>query len=120
MTPDQLSTLTALAKLAGEVGSWPVATLILSLVIGPWIAAFILAMGQQRRLEVAIKLYEDNARLVEDFRELARSLKQLIEDSQGYMVGNTKALVELSGSIRTNQFCPAARVQKKTVEVASQ
>ncbi len=58
------------------------------------------------------RMYESNVRLVEGYEGLASDLKDLI-------VMNTQQLTRLTDDITQNQYCPAVRVEKKSIKVAS-
>ena len=64
------------------------------------------------------RMYEDNAALVVAREQDFKALCQVVEDQQGISISVTKAITQLTESIRTNQFCPATRVEKQKVEVA--
>ena len=72
--------------------------------------ANILAQHAEYMAEIR-RMYERNVRLVERYDEAARSFQDVV-------VMNTRALTKLCDEVRTNQYCPAARVEKRKVEVA--
>ncbi len=51
MTPAQLTGLAALIKVIGTVNNWPFHLVLFSVIVGPWIAAFVLIGIQTRRFE---------------------------------------------------------------------
>lgn len=57
-------------------------------------------MAEQRRM------YEANAELVRQYEGLAKDLKDVI-------MLNTQAFTRLDDDIRSNQFCPAVRLEKQ-------
>lgn len=106
MAPDQISAIASLLNALGGAGKWPLSIVIMFSVIGPWIAAFLLVYLQSRRFEKVVKMYEDNVTLVKDYSKLATDLHDVV-------IMNTQAMTQLIGSIRTNQYCPAVRLEKK-------
>ena len=56
------------------------------------------------------RMYENNVKLVENYEDVCGNLKDLI-------IMNTQGMQKVSDDINRNQFCPAARVDKKTVGV---
>ena len=55
----------------------------------------------------AIQRYEDNVRLVTHYEELARDLKDVV-------MMNTQAMTQNYQAIKTNQYCPQVRLEKKS------
>jgi hypothetical protein len=56
-------------------------------------------------------MYLNNVKLVKDYESVACDLKDLV-------VLNTQVITGLTHDIRENQFCPALRIEKKTVQIA--
>jgi len=57
-------------------------------------------MGEQR------KMYENNVKLVQGYESLAHDLKDVV-------IMNTQAMTSINGSVKTNQYCPMVRLEKK-------
>ena len=55
----------------------------------------------------AIQRYEDNVRLVTHYETLAKDLKDVV-------MMNTQAMTQNYQAIKTNQYCPAVRLEKKS------
>ena len=55
----------------------------------------------------AVQRYEDNVRLVTHYEELARDLKDVV-------MMNTQAMTQNYQAIKTNQYCPQVRLEKKS------
>ena len=106
MSPDQLSTVAAFIEIISSVSGWPLGMIIFIIVIGPWIAAFLLVYFQYRRFEKVVIMYENNVKLVKDYAELA-------EDLHDVVIMNTQTMTRLVDNIKTNQYCPAVRLEKK-------
>ena len=51
-------------------------------------------------------MYESNVKLVEDYGEVARDLREVI-------ILNTQAMTRLGDDIRNNQYCPQVRLEKR-------
>ena len=107
MAPDQVALLTAVAGLLERVGTWPAATLTLTVVIGPWVIALLLARSQERRIEATNaaqerrfaavqQMYTDNVRLVESWEGTCRSAERREDDLRSLIQLNTQAMTRLS------------------------
>lgn len=106
MTPEQISALMSIASFVQTLSRWPFAMLFFLMVIGPWILALIIAEGYRRRFEKVVEMYESNVKLVEKYESVATDLKDVI-------IMNTQVTTELGEAIKTNQFCPMVRLEKK-------
>jgi len=105
MTPQQLAGIAALIRALTSLNSWPFHLIIFSMVVGPWIAAFVLVNIQTRRFEGVVKMYENNVVLVENYEKLAKDLHDVV-------IMNTQIVQRLADEIKTNQFCPMVRLEK--------
>ncbi len=124
MSPQEValvSNIVQLVKLVIETTGSSLLWWISSNTVGPWLLMVLLLWrierGQNKRFNAVVDMYESNVQLVRDFAAVTESLKRIAEDQQGALVQHTKALTSLETSIRANQYCPAARVEKKQVEV---
>lgn len=106
MTPDQISVIALFVQLISGVKGWPIGIIIFAIVIGPWMAAFLLVHFQARRFETVVKMYENNVTLVKDYAKLA-------EDLHDVVIMNTQTMTRLVDCIKTNQYCPAVRLEKR-------
>ena len=106
MTPGELSTIASFVKIISSVSGWPFGMIIFFVVIGPWTASFLLVYLQSRRFEEVVSMYENNVKLVEDYSKLAKDLHDVV-------IMNTQAMTRLIDNIKTHQYCPAIRLEKK-------
>jgi 1,4-dihydroxy-2-naphthoate octaprenyltransferase len=113
MTPGELSTVAAFVQIITSISGWPFGMIIFIIVIGPWIAAFLLVYFQSRRFEKVVTMYEKNVNLVEDYANLVEDYAALAKDLHDVVIMNTQAMTQLVDSIKTNQYCPAIRLEKK-------
>ncbi len=105
MTSAQLTGLAALIKAIGTISSWPFHLVLFSVIVGPWIAAFVLMSIQTKRFESVVKMYENNVMLVENYEKLATDLHDVV-------IMNTQIMQRLADDIKTNQYCPMVRLEK--------
>ncbi len=109
MAPDALHTLTAICSVLEKVGTWPIGTVLLIVLIGPWVFAMIVSRAEERRVEALKQMYESNVELVKDYHKLAEDLTETVRL-------NTAQWSSALGKIDTNQFCPLNRTKKHTME----
>lgn len=102
MTPEQLSTLTALAGILKSIGTWPIMSLIVLALFGPWIVLVFLSINHYRRFETVVKMYEDNVVLVDRITRLADGL-------QNQLIWSTQTVSEANAIAKNNLFCPVSR-----------
>ena len=57
--------------------------------------------------QAAVQRYDENVRLVVHYETLAKDLKDVV-------VMNTQAMTQNYQAIKTNQYCPAVRLEKKS------
>lgn len=110
MTPGEISAIATVFQNISNMGSWPVGMIIFCAVIGPWLAAFCLVYLQGKRFERVVRMYEDNVILVNNYSNLAKDLHDVV-------IMNTQAMTRLIDSIKTNQYCPAVRLEKNATGV---
>ena len=110
MTPEQLAVIASFVSIISGIGNWPFGVIIFFIVVGPWIAALLLAYLQTRRFERVVDMYESNVELVRGYRTLAGDLRDII-------IMNTKIITKQTEAISQNQFCPSQRIDKKQVMV---
>lgn len=117
MTPDQLTAITTIAGIAEKIGSGSIFTLLLFVVVAPWIAAFWLdrlstrraeadRKESEKRFEQVVKMYESNARLVTTVTSLAEDAHQLV-------IASTTAITQNTDAIKSNDYCPVIRERKQ-------
>jgi len=112
MTPEQLATMTALAGIIESIGTWPVLSIVVLVVLGPWVVNAYTSYQHQRRFEAVVKMYEDNVILVSTTQELGKGYReQLIYTTQ--VVHDAKHIAE------NNLHCPMVRKSLKPRDLQS-
>lgn len=113
MTAQEITILASLMEIVKSLSGWPFALLFLIIVIGPWIFAMLLMYSfrkrfndnnllSEKRHEEVVRMYESNVKLVEQYENTSRDMKDVV------MV-NTQTFSTLTDAIRHNQFCPIVR-----------
>jgi len=102
MTPEQIATLTAIAGILKSIGTWPVLSVIVLLLFGPWLVLILVGINLNKRVEAQAKMYENNVALVEEALTLAKGYRD-------HLVWSTQ-MVDNANHIATNNlFCPWVR-----------
>ncbi len=70
MTPEQTATISAIAAILTEIGTWPIGTIIIAVIFGPWVITFFVNRSIEKRHEAAVKMYKDNVKLVENYETI--------------------------------------------------
>jgi len=109
MTSEAVSAVHAVAFLLERLGTWPIGLIVLIVFLGPWVFSFIMSRLQEKRFEAVTQMYKNNVHLVESYAKIAEELHETVRL-------NSALWSEAIEKINTNQFCPAARVQKKRME----
>ena len=100
MTPDQISLLTAVVKIVENIGTWPIGSLIGVIVFGPWIVIGLVSRSMDKRHEAAMRMYENNVKLVENYEKIASEQADTIRLSTG-------ATTELTTFLKNRTPCHA-------------
>jgi len=98
MSPEQISALTAIAAIVSKVGTWPIGSVAIAIVFGPWVMMYFAARSMERRLAAAIRMYENSNKLVERYDKMAIEHVDTIRLS-------TAATVELTQYLRGRVPC---------------
>lgn len=93
MTPEQIEILISALSLMAKISGWPFAVMLFIFMIGPWLLSVLLSLQSRRRLEVVIKMYEDNVDLVKKYERTSEDLKDVV-------IMNTQAVTRLVDYIR--------------------
>lgn len=106
MTPEQIAALTAISTIISKVGTWPIGSIIAAVVFGPWIWMWFISRGMEKRHEAALKMYDENVKLVIAYEKVAEGLHDII-------VLSTQTMTQVKDRIDANLFCPIMRKDAK-------
>jgi hypothetical protein len=98
MTPDQISLSIAIAKIIENIGTWPIGSVIVAVIFGPWIMMGFVSRSMEKRHEAAMRMYEDNVKLVVNYEKIADEQADTIRLS-------TAATTELTTFLKTRTPC---------------
>lgn len=105
MTPQDVAALTALLALFEKIGTWPLITILVLVVIGPWIAVFVLNRGQEKRHAEVVEMYTNNVHLVEDFERIQKRSDDREETLIDLLRLNTEAQSSLLNWLKQRTRC---------------
>lgn len=105
MTPQDVAALTAIAALAKQLGSWPLITTSLLVIIGPWIAIWWLTHVNGKRHAAVVCMYKDNVRLVENHEHLAKESERREAALADLLRLNTQAQTALTTWLKERTRC---------------
>jgi len=100
MSPEQITSLTAVAEIISQIGTWPIGSVLLAIIFGPWIMMVLTSRSMEKRHEAAMKMYEANVKLVENYEKVASEQADTIRLS-------TAATTELTTYLKTKTPCHA-------------
>lgn len=107
MTPDQVAALPAIASILSQVGTWPVGTIIVAIIFGPWIVMGFVSRSTEKRFEAVTEMYKNNVKLVECYQRMAAEQADTIRLS-------TAAMTELITFLKTKTPCHALMVGRRS------
>lgn len=105
MTPTDVAALTALVAVMEKIGAWPLITITVSIVVGPWIAVFILNRAQEKRHSEVVQMYKDNVTLVESYAEVQKKSDKREEVLIDLLRLNTEAQTSLLSWLKQRTRC---------------
>ena len=99
MNPTDIALVESVLRIIAEMGSWPVGVVLLVTVVGPWLMAFFLARGQERRFAAVQTMYENNVKLVEGYEKLCQRQDNREGALRELILLNTQAVTRLTDAI---------------------
>jgi hypothetical protein len=107
MSPEQISALTAIAAIIEKVGTWPIGTIVLLVVLGPWVFAYLMNSKHEQRFAAVVKMYESNVQLVKDNEDLTKSYEKIVGEQADTIRLSTAATTELTTYLKNQVPCYA-------------
>lgn len=109
MTPEQIAALSAISSIVAQIGTWPIGSVILAVIFGPWIMMGFVSRSMEKRHEAAMAMYKNNVKLVENYEQIASEQADTIRLSIAattelttYLKTKTPCHAMLTGKIRSN------------------
>lgn len=83
MSPEQIAALTAISAIISKIGTWPIGSIVALIVFGPWVILGLSIRSMEKRHEAAIKMYEENVKLVVSYEKMAKEQADTIRLTTG-------------------------------------
>ena len=109
MTPQDVAALTALVAIIKEIGTWPLFTVIILMLVGPWVVVLITTYFQGKRHAAAVRMYEDNVILVKSITEIAEGYRDTL-------LLASQSMTRVESSVAANLYCPLMRKNPSVVK----
>ena len=103
MTPTDVALVESVLRIIAEMAGWPIWTVLLVIVVGPWVMAFFLARGQERRFEATRAMYENNVKLVEGYERVCARQDNREDALRDLILLNTQAVQKLSDNLEARK-----------------
>lgn len=102
ISPQDVAFATAVAAIFGQIGSWPLISVFLAIILGPWLGMALFFVIMSRRHDKMVQMYEANVTLVHTTQKLA-------EGWQDVVVLSTQIMTKVLTAVESNLFCPLMR-----------
>lgn len=118
MSPGEITALTnSLATLIGVAGTTPIVSLLLMVMLAPWLVLVIISIFQHRRFEAVVTMYNNNFAQVEVTQGLAKDYKDMAGGEREMVVWATSEVSALRAAIEGNMHCPLVRKNAKPKDI---
>lgn len=117
MTPDQLTALTAVMTLISQLGAAPVAILLVSLFLSPWMILVLVSIAQHRRFEAVVKMYENNFIQTEGIKALTEGYSEMTKGYRELVQWTTAEVTEAKEVAINNMHCPIVRKHARPKDI---
>lgn len=110
MSPEQITALMkSLVALVQATGAAPIVSLILLVLLGPWLVLAIISIFQHRRFEAVVTMYNNNFAQVEVTQGLAKDYKDMADGEREMLIWTTSEITAMKTAIEGNMHCPLIR-----------
>lgn len=113
MSAEQITLIKAIADIIANLGTMPIASIILVMVFGPWLVLMFVGWRQEKRFEAVVKMYEDNVQLVKDYQSLVTGYQKIVDGQQDLIIYATQTLTSIRDVAENNLYCPMVRKETK-------
>jgi hypothetical protein len=107
----------SLVALIEVTGATPLISLILLVLLGPWLVLVIISIFQHRRFEAVVTMYNNNFQQVEVTQGLARDYKDMADGEREMVVWATSEVSAMKAAIEGNMHCPLIRKNAKPKDI---
>jgi len=112
MTPDQAAAISAVASIIGQIGTWPVGTIIIAVISGPYIMMWLGLRGLEKKHEAANKMFEAATEMYKNNVKLVENYERIADEQADTIRLSTAATTELTTWLKTRTPCHALLAAK--------
>jgi hypothetical protein len=121
VTPDQWTLLiTAIGTVISKIGTTPIALLVLSLFLSPWLILVLVSIAQHRRFEAVVKMYEHNFTQTEGIRVLTEGYSEMTKGYRELVQWTTAEVTEAKEVALNNMHCPIVRKHARPKDIPNE
>ena len=113
MTPQDMAAFTAFIAIFDKIGAFPLITIVISVVVCPWIALFILNRGQEKRHAEVVIMYENNVTLVKRHEDMMKNSDRREDVLTDLLRLNTQAQTSLCAWLKERSRCVDLKTGKE-------
>jgi hypothetical protein len=94
--------MTAMLAVIKEIGTMPLISIFVLIVLGPWVGMWVITLGQDKRHAAVVEMYKDNAKLVSAYEKVAEGFQDIV-------ILSTQTMTQVRDRVDSNLFCPLMR-----------
>lgn len=107
MTPEQAAAISAISSIIAQVGTWPIGTVIIAVVFGPWVMMWVSSRGIEKKHEAASKMFEAAIEMYKNNVTLVKNYERISDEQADTIRLSTAATTELTTFLKTRTPCHA-------------
>lgn len=107
MTPEQAATVSAIAAIINQIGTWPIGSIIIAVMAGPYFITFFVNRSMERKLDAAQKMFEGSMEMYKNNVKLVDNYERIADEQADTIRLATAATVELTTWLKTRTPCHA-------------
>ncbi len=109
MSPDQITTFTAVISLMAQLGVDSIAVWFASLYLLPWVILVFVSIAQHRRFESVVKMYENNFCQTDNVVSLTEGYRNMTKGYEELVKWTISEVSESKNVALNNMHCPIVR-----------
>lgn len=113
MTPEQAAAISAISSIIAQVGTWPIGTVIIAVIFGPWVMMWLSSRGIEKKHEAASKMFEAAIEMYKNNVTLVKNYERIADEQADTIRLSTAATTELTTWLRTRPTCHQLLTGKK-------
>lgn len=113
MTPEQAAAISAISSIIAQIGTWPIGTVVIAVVFGPWIMMWFASRGNDKKHEAATKMFEAAVEMYKNNVTLVKNYERIADEQADTIRLATAATTELTTFLRTRTPCHALMISRR-------